>query len=216
MSVNYRLTNSDDLKFCDGKNDCSGGKTGEDEHALGCHSATCDGFQCDNGVCLHHTMTCDNEDDCGDGSDESAATCSGRNVTCSDSQFQCRSNKYCISTSKLCNSYKEGDYYADCVDGSDEDAAYCASDEFQCTNEQRPYKCKGATEAPFCVPQAWVNDGMDDCANGFDEQVFIGNKLRNYAREKNLGSEIVFVLFSAKLPHQRISLYWRKCMFAVQ
>ena len=129
-------------------------------------------------------MTCDNEDDCGDGSDESVATCAGRNVTCSDSQFQCRSNKYCISNSKLCNSYKDGDYYADCVDGSDEDATFCASDEYQCASQQRPYKCKGAKEAPFCVPQAWVNDGMEDCANGFDEPVRFLYPMRGKGEQK--------------------------------
>ena len=153
---------------------------------MGCKTETCDGFQCNNGNCISNLMTCDNEDDCGDASDESFDTCGALNRyywslklerslnflrTCGENEFQCKNNKYCLPNRKLCNAYEEGDYYTDCLDASDEDPDFCASDDFKCPSDLRPVKCSGAQKPPFCISQKWVNDGMKDCSNGVDEEV---------------------------------------------
>ena len=59
------------------------------------------------------------------------------------------------------------DHRYDCVDGSDEDPDFCA--EFECSSTIRKFKCIGAKEPPYCIPEYWVNDGMEDCENGYDE-----------------------------------------------
>ncbi|GAA6077980.1 low-density lipoprotein receptor-related protein 2a isoform X1 [Tachysurus ichikawai] len=110
-------------------------------------------FTCMNGHCIRATWKCDNDDDCGDGSDELERVCAER--TCQPGHTKCQSTNICIPRSYLC----DGDN--DCGDMSDESVTHCATstctqNEFRCTNGR-------------CIPAHWYCDGGTDCADGSDE-----------------------------------------------
>ena len=69
----------------------------------------CPWFTCDNGRCLIDTWRCDQQDDCGDNSDEIGC----ENMICQPEMFRCASGM-CITRSWLCDSFK------DCPAGDDE------------------------------------------------------------------------------------------------
>ena len=143
---------------------------GEDEFVLGCKTQTCTSgqFSCNNGQCIPMEHTCDNDDDCGDGSDETSLVCANRNTEpCSEDEFTCKSNNYCIPISKVCNAYAADDFRYDCVDKSDEDPETC--NRYECSDPTRPFKCENAQIPPYCIALYWLNDVMEDCENGFDE-----------------------------------------------
>ncbi|XP_029005418.1 SCO-spondin [Betta splendens] len=113
-------------------------------------------FTCARGRCIPAQWACDNEDDCGDGSDEQCPS------SCSPNQFRCTSTPSgpCLNLALRC------DGHPDCVDQSDEDfcgpptsVPLCPAGEFQCANGK-------------CLQYSRVCDGRLDCgfADGSDEQ----------------------------------------------
>ncbi|XP_037050177.1 low-density lipoprotein receptor-related protein 8-like isoform X8 [Bradysia coprophila] len=111
-----------------------------------------DQFKCKNNRCIPLRWQCDQESDCGDGSDEDSALC--KHKTCTSEEFACKNNEgECIPLAWMC------DQNDDCTDGSDEAACNetCRSDEFTCGNGR-------------CIQKRWRCDGDDDCGDQSDEQ----------------------------------------------
>lgn len=72
-------------------------------------------FRCDNGYCLASTYKCDQDDDCGDDSDEMNCPV----VTCPTYDFSCPHSHKCIPLRWICDGYN------DCTDHSDELSSNC-------------------------------------------------------------------------------------------
>jgi len=115
---------------------------------------TCKGgeFSCfETSHCIAWRWTCDGEEDCPDGSDESNSVCSER--ACSPDEWSCHGHSQCVPLSWVC------DNHPDCEGGSDETVCTrtCLAEEFTCTNG-------------LCVQPGWKCDGEDDCGDGSDEE----------------------------------------------
>ncbi|XP_037050178.1 very low-density lipoprotein receptor-like isoform X9 [Bradysia coprophila] len=110
-----------------------------------------DQFKCKNNRCIPLRWQCDQESDCGDGSDEDSALC--KKTICLRGEFLCKSYEKCIPEAWVC------DGSADCNDSSDESNCdeTCRSDEFTCGNGR-------------CIQKRWRCDGDDDCGDQSDEQ----------------------------------------------
>uniref|UniRef100_A0A8C0TXJ2 Low-density lipoprotein receptor-related protein 2 n=1 Tax=Canis lupus familiaris TaxID=9615 RepID=A0A8C0TXJ2_CANLF len=117
------------------------------KHCIVDNGTRCDSskFTCLNGHCILEQWKCDNDNDCGDGSDELESVCAFH--TCQPTAFTC-ANGRCVQYHYRC------DHYNDCGDNSDE--AGClfrecnATVEFTCSNRR-------------CIPLQFVCNGINNC-----------------------------------------------------
>ncbi|XP_041030158.1 sortilin-related receptor [Carcharodon carcharias] len=157
------------------------------------HTCLPNQYRCSNGKCISSIWKCDNDNDCGDYSDESNCPTA---ICDPDSQFKCRSSGMCIPLSYKC------DREDDCGDDSDEEQCSlnsCKSDEFTCATGmciRLSWTCDGDNDCRdwsdelnctasertcdssnfscrngHCIPLRWICDGDDDCRDGSDEDV---------------------------------------------
>nr|XP_038025305.1 very low-density lipoprotein receptor-like [Anas platyrhynchos] len=110
-------------------------------------------FPCSNGRCIPLLWKCDGDEDCSDGSDESACV----KKTCAESDFVCNSGQ-CVPNRWQC----DGD--PDCEDGSDETAELC----HMRTCRVNEISC--GPQSTQCIPVSWKCDGERDCDSGEDEE----------------------------------------------
>ncbi|XP_063978327.1 sortilin-related receptor-like [Diachasmimorpha longicaudata] len=141
----------DGMEMVGGKCMCPGGITPYDNSTCPKVASTCasNQFACRNGVCIPEFWKCDDDNDCGDNSDE--ASC--KRATCSPNNFECDTDR-CIPKYWLC------DLDTDCKDGTDEmNCTYvnCTDSQFTCDNGR-------------CIAYRWHCDGEDDCRDGSDER----------------------------------------------
>ncbi|KAA8588167.1 hypothetical protein FQN60_001361 [Etheostoma spectabile] len=150
-------------------------------------------FTCMNGRCIRAQWKCDNDNDCGDGSDELERICAFH--TCEPTVFTC-GNGRCVPYHYRC------DHYDDCGDNSDEISCLFRpcdpNTEFNCNNGRciaKDYVCNGINNCydngttdelncpertcqpehtkcqstNICIPRSYLCDGDNDCGDMSDE-----------------------------------------------
>ncbi|NWR88915.1 LRP2 protein, partial [Furnarius figulus] len=165
------------------------------KHCIVDNGTRCDPgfFTCLNGQCISERWKCDNDYDCGDGSDELESVCAFH--TCQPTAFTC-GNGRCVPYHYRC------DHYNDCGDNSDELGCLfrtCDSHtEFTCNNGRciaLQYVCNGVNNCydngtsderncpertcqsgftkcqstNICIPRTYLCDGDNDCGDMSDE-----------------------------------------------
>lgn len=131
-------------------------------------AATCDSstFTCANGKCIDKSFVCDNENDCGDDSDELSCT---KEDSCSPGEFSCSLHTHiCLPDSARCNGTSECPHHED-----EQNCSECHVDEFSCSNKK-------------CVPREWICDRSDDCGDNSDESQVLCNHTIPEQGEVNL------------------------------
>ncbi|KAM6201811.1 SCO-spondin-like [Rhynchocyon petersi] len=103
-----------------------------------------------SGHCVPLEWLCDNQDDCGDGSDEEGCATPG----CVEGQFPCSSGR-CLPMALRC------DGQDDCADGADEHNCPCPQESLVCADGQ-------------CLPLSLLCDGHPDCPDAADEESCLG------------------------------------------
>ncbi|XP_042329908.1 sortilin-related receptor-like [Sceloporus undulatus] len=107
-------------------------------------------YRCSNGNCINSIWQCDNDNDCGDMSDEKNCP----TTMCDpDTQFRCHESGTCVPLSYKC------DLEDDCGDNSDE--SHCET--HQCRNDE--FSCNSG----MCIRLSWKCDGDNDCRDWSDE-----------------------------------------------
>ncbi|CAK7295104.1 SSPO [Vulpes lagopus] len=104
----------------------------------------------ESGHCVPHRWLCDNQDDCGDGSDEEGCATPG----CGEGQMSCSSG-HCLPLALLC------DGQDDCGDGTDERGCPCPHNSLTCADGR-------------CLPPTLLCDGHPDCPDAADEEACLG------------------------------------------
>uniref|UniRef100_A0A8C7E883 EGF-like domain-containing protein n=1 Tax=Nothoprocta perdicaria TaxID=30464 RepID=A0A8C7E883_NOTPE len=130
-------------------------------------------FACPSGRCIPMTWTCDKEDDCENGEDE---------THCSERQGG-ESQAFACGRGRCPLCWLLGlwvcDGADDCGDGSDEDS--------RCRESPPARPPAGSFQCPgtyVCVPERWLCDGDKDCADGADETLAAGCLYNNTCDER--------------------------------
>uniref|UniRef100_A0A8U8BUY5 Low-density lipoprotein receptor-related protein 2 n=1 Tax=Geospiza parvula TaxID=87175 RepID=A0A8U8BUY5_GEOPR len=175
------------------------------KHCIVDNGTRCDTgfFTCLNGHCISERWKCDNDNDCGDGSDELESVCAFH--TCQPTAFTCGNGR------RVPYHYRS-DHYNDCGDNSDELGCLfrtCDSHtEFTCNNGRcisLQYVCNGVNNCydngtsderncpertcqsgftkcqstNICIPRTYLCDGDNDCGDMSDESpTHCGNEFR--------------------------------------
>ncbi|XP_060603556.1 bone morphogenetic protein 1-like [Ruditapes philippinarum] len=139
------------------------------------HSCHHTQFECANGKCIDMSYRCDNDDDCGDDSDEQGCT-GGSNTGCAADEWRCP-DRTCISRDWLC----DGD--DDCNDNSDELPTNCVGTASSNCGNQNISGSAGTITSPG-FPSSYPSDthctyivlappGTKSIAFKFDDQFHI-------------------------------------------